>query len=106
MSRLIETERLVLRPWTPADAPAALAVFAAPGVREWLWPDTAPPTSVEEMGARIARWQPDDHAHTDVLGHWAVCDRTSRWVWITRDIRIASVVGGTADLPTRQTPAA
>jgi RimJ/RimL family protein N-acetyltransferase len=77
MSRVIETERLVLRPWTPADADAALAVFAAPGVREWLRPETDPPASVEEMGARIAQWQPDHHLHADVLGHWAVCDRTS-----------------------------
>jgi ribosomal-protein-alanine N-acetyltransferase len=77
MTRVIETERLVLRPWVLTDADAALAVFAAPAVRQWLVPDTDAPASVEQMRTQIAQWQPDDHAHTDVLGHWAVCDRAT-----------------------------
>lgn len=80
MSRVIETERLVLRPWAPSDADAALAVFATPAARRWLWSRADAPASVDEMRARIARWQPDDHAHTEVLGHWAVCDRASSGV--------------------------
>lgn len=74
MTRVIETERLMLRPWEPADAEGALAVYAAPSVCRWLAPEMVVPTTVREMRSRLAEWA-SDHESTDVHGHWAVCDR-------------------------------
>lgn len=80
MTRTIETARLVLRPWEPADAESALAVYTAPSVRAWLTQPDLPtelPANLAEMRSRIAEWAPDDSEHTDVHGHWAVCVRST-----------------------------
>lgn len=76
MTRVIETERLVLRPWGSSDAERALAVYAAPAVRRWLRLDDAVPATVEEMRARLHEWEADRES-TDVHGHWAICDRAT-----------------------------
>ena len=52
----IRTPRLVLRPWTTADAPAALAVFGDESVTRWLSPAMARVASVDEMSAVISSW--------------------------------------------------
>ena len=52
----ITTPRLVLRPWTAADAPAALAVFGDESVTRWLSPAMARVPSVDEMSAVIKTW--------------------------------------------------
>jgi RimJ/RimL family protein N-acetyltransferase len=54
----IETERLILRRWQPGDLDAYLAIWADPGVREYLRPGGAPDT--------------DDvtHRFQHQLGHW------------------------------------
>jgi ribosomal-protein-alanine N-acetyltransferase len=77
MTRVIETQRLVLRPWHTADAEGALAIYTAPSVRRWIRTDDAAPTTVEEMRTRLRQWAPDDHESTDVHGHWAICDRAT-----------------------------
>jgi RimJ/RimL family protein N-acetyltransferase len=77
MTRVIETARLVLRPWDPSDAEGALAIYADPSVRRWLRPGDAVPATVEEMRTRLHDWAPDDHESTDVHGHWAICDRAT-----------------------------
>ena len=76
MTRVIDTQQLVLRPWEPADAEGAFAVYAAPSVRPWIRRDDVPAT-VEEMRVRLLEWAPDDHESTDVHGHWAICHRAT-----------------------------
>ena len=52
----IRTRRLVLRPWTPADAGAALAVFGDEAVTRWLSPAMSRVPSAEEMASVISGW--------------------------------------------------
>jgi RimJ/RimL family protein N-acetyltransferase len=52
----IRTHRLVLRPWTPADAGAALVVFGDEAVTRWLSPAMSRVPSVEEMASVISGW--------------------------------------------------
>ena len=52
----IETARLVLRPWTVADAAAALGVYGAPEVVRWLSPAMEPVTDVAAMEQVITGW--------------------------------------------------
>jgi RimJ/RimL family protein N-acetyltransferase len=66
----IRTRRLVLRPWTPADAPAALAVFGEESVTRWLSPAMALVRSVDEMASIIGSWL--DAPPPAPAGRWAV----------------------------------
>ncbi|WP_407972160.1 GNAT family N-acetyltransferase [Burkholderia pyrrocinia] len=63
----IETERLALRRWRPADAGALAAMHAHPDVTAWL---ARGPMSIDEANDAIARFE----AHFDVhgFGLWAV----------------------------------
>jgi len=68
--RSLRTPRLVLRPWSPADAAEALAVFGDEAVTRWLSPAIGRVASVEDMTAVISGWletPPDAPA-----GRWAV----------------------------------
>jgi RimJ/RimL family protein N-acetyltransferase len=66
----IRTSRLVLRPWTTDDAPAALAVFGDESVTRWLSPAMAHVSSAGEMAAVIASWL--DSPPPGPAGRWAV----------------------------------
>jgi RimJ/RimL family protein N-acetyltransferase len=66
----IRTPRLVLRPWTTADAPAALTVFGDESVTRWLSPAMARVQSADEMSAIIASWLESPPAPP--AGRWAV----------------------------------
>jgi RimJ/RimL family protein N-acetyltransferase len=66
----ITTPRLVLRPWTVADAPAALAVYGDESVTRWLSPAMGRMTSVDEMSAVIASWL--ESPPPAPAGRWAV----------------------------------
>src|SRR4051794_16793613 len=52
----IRTPRLVLRAWSPADAPAALTVFGDEAVTRWLSPAMSRVTSAASMASVIATW--------------------------------------------------
>jgi RimJ/RimL family protein N-acetyltransferase len=52
----IETARLVLRPWTAADAPAALTFYGAADVTRWLSPAMDRVSDEAAMAELIARW--------------------------------------------------
>ncbi|MGZ4730446.1 MAG: GNAT family N-acetyltransferase [Acidimicrobiales bacterium] len=70
---LIETDRLQIRDWTLADAPAALDMLSRIEVVKWL--GDGPPVLCPDLdGARerIERWRGRDHPP---LGHWA-CEVT------------------------------
>lgn len=80
MSRIIETQRLRLRPWEPADTEAALAVYAAPAVCRWVDGPNAAAASVETMSAQLARWSSEDQTAPGCLGHWALAHRSTSGV--------------------------
>jgi RimJ/RimL family protein N-acetyltransferase len=66
----IRTPRLLLRPWSPSDAPAALAVFGDETVTRWLSPAMDRVASVDDMAAVLDGWlatPPEAPA-----GRWAV----------------------------------
>lgn len=74
---LIETARLRIRDWTPADAPTALDIQSRVEVMQWL--ADGPPnlcTDLDDARARIERWRGCDDPP---LGFWAieVADRGS-----------------------------
>ena len=52
----IRTPRLVLRPWSTDDAPAALGVFGDESVTRWLSPAMSRMDSVESMRSVLSTW--------------------------------------------------
>jgi len=68
----INTERLVLRPWTPQDASAGLAIFGNDQVTHWLTPAMEPVGDDAEMLAALERWAKEDFEADPPTGHWAV----------------------------------
>jgi len=67
---LIQTERLRIRDWTLADAPAALDIQSRVEVMQWL--GDGPPvlcSDLDDARARIERWRGRDDPP---LGYWAV----------------------------------
>ena len=66
----ITTPRLVLRPWTTVDAPAALAVFGDEAVTRWLSPAIARVPSVDEMSTIISSWL--ESPPPAPAGRWAI----------------------------------
>lgn len=76
MSRRIETERLVLRPWRSSDVGAALAIYGEADVTRWLSSSNLPVTT-EGMRRRLDRWSEEDTATPSrCAGHWVVHDRS------------------------------
>lgn len=53
---VLRTERLVLRPWSPDDAPAALRVYGAESVTRWLAPALPRVSSVAEVRDLLSAW--------------------------------------------------
>jgi RimJ/RimL family protein N-acetyltransferase len=73
----ITTQRLRLRPWTDADAEAALRVFGTDDVARWLAPAMTAVADADAMRAVLARWR-TEHADTGrPVGRWAVEERKS-----------------------------
>jgi RimJ/RimL family protein N-acetyltransferase len=68
--RTIRTSRLLLRPWSPTDAPAALAVFGDEAVTRWLSPAIARVESAPAMASVIATWLAAPPAAP--AGRWAI----------------------------------
>ena len=68
----IDTERLVLGPWTPEDAAAALDIFGSDEVTRWLAPAMEPIHDEVGMGDALERWAKQDVDADPPVGHWAV----------------------------------
>jgi len=67
---LLETDRLRIRDWSMADAPAALDLLSRVEVVKWL--GDGPPNlcrDLDDARARIERWRGRD---APPLGHWAI----------------------------------
>ncbi|WP_328531384.1 GNAT family N-acetyltransferase [Nocardioides sp. NBC_00368] len=76
MSRIIETPRLELRPWTTEDLEGARSIYAAPAVTRWL-PSATVVGPPDDLKTLLATWVAADSASPGCLGHWAVTLRSS-----------------------------
>lgn len=66
---MLSTDRLLIRPWTLEDAPAALAMLSLVEVVKWL--GDGPPVltkDLDEAREKVERWRGRDNPP---LGHWA-----------------------------------
>src|SRR5262245_32441449 len=88
MAPQILTDRLVLRPWRRADAPAALTSYGDSEVARWLTPAMIQVADETAMGQVLGRWIADDDRMLTPAGRWAVELRSG-----------GSVVGGATLLP-------
>jgi RimJ/RimL family protein N-acetyltransferase len=72
MAQRLVTERLVLRPWTPDDADAALAAYGNGNVARWLAPemDTVPDPAA--MRLVLQQWVAEDARMLTPAGRWAI----------------------------------
>jgi RimJ/RimL family protein N-acetyltransferase len=99
----IETSRLLLRPFEPADAEAAFTWFGDPTVMRFT--PTGADTSVGQTEARLANYQRHQVAHG--FSKWIVLDRDSEtpigdsgllvleeYGWIDLGVRLARAYGG------------
>jgi RimJ/RimL family protein N-acetyltransferase len=84
----LQTERLVLRPWRPDDAEAALALYGDPALVRWLSPALTAVPDVGAMRLVLEQW---------ILEHGRLAPPAGRWAVETRaDGRL---VGGIVLLP-------
>jgi RimJ/RimL family protein N-acetyltransferase len=68
MDPRIETERLVLRPWTETDVWSALEIYGDEQVTRWLTPAMDRVLDEPGMRAVLAGWKQD----VAPAGHWAI----------------------------------
>src|SRR6266487_3571283 len=72
MAQLLETERLVLRPWQADDAAAALGAYGDAAVARWLTPAMDRVSDQEAMRLVLQRWVSEDARMLAPAGRWAV----------------------------------
>jgi RimJ/RimL family protein N-acetyltransferase len=71
-SPVLVTERLRLRPWSPDDAAAALALYGDPHLVRWLSPAMTVVADVPAMAGILEQWAAEDARLTWPAGRWAV----------------------------------
>jgi ribosomal-protein-alanine N-acetyltransferase len=69
---VLNTDRLVLGPWTVEDAHSGLAIFGRSEVTHWLTPAIEPIHDEAGMLAAVERWAKEDAEDEPPVGHWAV----------------------------------
>ena len=72
VTTVINTDRLVIRPWTEADAGDALAIYGHRAVAAWLPADIPPVTDECVMLSVIRGWLAEDQESPTPAGRWAV----------------------------------
>ena len=72
MAPLLETERLILRPWQEEDAEAALAVYGEAGVARWLSPAMDRVPNGNAMRLILQQWIAEDARLVSPAGRWAI----------------------------------
>ena len=72
MVQRLVTERLVLRPWTPDDAEAALAAYGDGQVARWLVPEMDTVADPAAMRLVLQQWVAEDTRLLTPAGRWAV----------------------------------
>ncbi|HEY0450292.1 GNAT family N-acetyltransferase [Actinophytocola sp.] len=68
----LTTERLVVREWEPADAPAALAIYGVEKVTRWLTPAMGQVDDESAMSAVLQAWIEAQPNMMPPRGRWAV----------------------------------
>jgi RimJ/RimL family protein N-acetyltransferase len=68
----LESERLVLRPWTVDDAEVALSVYGQEGVARWLSPEMDVVLDEDAMRLLLQQWMAEDERAIPPLGRWAI----------------------------------
>ena len=72
MLEQLTTERLVLRSWRPDDAQAALDVYGAPEVAQWLSPAMEAVRDVSAMRLLLQQWIAEEPQLIPPSGRWAI----------------------------------
>lgn len=72
MSERLVTERLVLRPWNPEDANAALGAYGDAEVSRWLTPVMDRIRDEAAMRVVLQQWLAEDARLVTPAGRWAV----------------------------------
>src|SRR5260221_3410318 len=72
MAQRLLTERLVLRPWTIDDAPAALAAYGDEEVARWLIPAMDRVRDEAAMRLVLQQWVAEDARMLAPAGRWAI----------------------------------
>lgn len=75
MAALIETERLVIRPWQLGDVDDAYAIYAHGDVSRWLSPAMDRVSSTDAMRLVLQQWVSEDDRAPEPTGRWAVQSR-------------------------------
>lgn len=75
MSAVFETDRLLVRPYEPGDAPFVLDMYSRWEVQQFLGHSPRPLEKIEEATAAIQRWRGISESNP-LLGIWAVTLRT------------------------------
>jgi RimJ/RimL family protein N-acetyltransferase len=72
VARILETERLVLRPWTIDDADAALQIYGSQEVSRWLSPEMDRVPDADSMRLLLQQWILEDERAAPPTGRWAI----------------------------------
>jgi RimJ/RimL family protein N-acetyltransferase len=72
MAQRLETDRLILRPWTADDAGAALHAYGDEEVARWLAPAMDRVRDQEAMRVVLQQWIAEDVRMLTPAGRWAV----------------------------------
>jgi RimJ/RimL family protein N-acetyltransferase len=75
MTHRLLSERLILRPWTPDDAEAALAVYGTAEVARWLSPVMDSVPDLVAMRLVLQQWTAEDARLVVPGGRWAIESR-------------------------------
>lgn len=106
MSRVIETERLVLRPWADAEARNAVAIYEALPVAHWLTPQVGAFDTPERVNATLFEWRDESRHDPGRSGHWAVHERESETVLGGVSLQYAWDGGGSVTIAWALAPSA
>jgi RimJ/RimL family protein N-acetyltransferase len=72
VAQILESDRLVLRPWTIDDADAALEVYGSEEVSRWLSPEMDRVPDADSMRLLLQQWIAEDERGLPPTGRWAV----------------------------------
>jgi RimJ/RimL family protein N-acetyltransferase len=72
MTERLQTRRVVLRPWNPNDAGAALAAYGADEVARWLAPAMDRVHDEAAMRLVLQQWMAEDARMSAPAGRWAI----------------------------------
>ena len=72
MAELLATDRLVLRDWTEDDAEAALTIYGAPEVAQWLIPAMELIPDTAAMRRLLTQWAHERDTAEPATGRWAI----------------------------------